>query len=137
MSEHKQVPYRDELIRRLQQEGAWQCMTESNRSRFENISEGQARGIMVLEDQWTIGEQDAVNTLGLFSLVKMIQSFRGALVELDGEDIGKLSKAGRLLAEFIIELSNKGVASRDVDEGLQKLSPFVIAALIASYELTP
>jgi len=136
MVENRHMPYRDELIRRLQQDGTWQCMSERSQSRFRSISEDQARGIMVLEDQWTLSEQDAVDILGLFALVQMIQSFKGGLVELDGENIGQLSKAGRLLAEFVIELSNRGVSSGDVDEGFNRLSPLVIAALIASYELT-
>ena len=67
----------------------------------------------------------------------MIQLFRGALVELDGEDTGKLAKAGRLLAEFFIELSDKGLTADELEQGLSRLSPFVIAALLASYKLTP
>jgi hypothetical protein len=63
---------------------------------------------MVLEDQWSFGEPDVVNWIGMVFVVRMIQSFKGGLVELDGENMGTLSRAGRLLAEFVIELSNQG-----------------------------
>jgi hypothetical protein len=128
--------YRRDLISRLQREGSWQFMTLQIQRRLQALSEDQARQIMVLEDQWTLGEPDAVNLIGLVSLVRMIQSFKGALVELDGEKMGRLAKAGRLLAEFLIELSDKGLSTDDVEEGLSQLSPFVIAALLTSYKLT-
>ena len=131
------MAYRDELIRRLKQDGSWQTMTAKDQARFRGVSEEQARQMMVLEDQWTLGETDAVNLIGLVSLVRMISSFKGALVELDGDHVGQLSKAGRLLAEFMIELSDRGLDGHDVDRGLIQLSPLVIAALVTSYKLTP
>jgi hypothetical protein len=133
---NRQMRYRDELIRRLQHEGSWQSMTVHNQSRFRQPSEDQARQIMVLEDQWTLCEPDAVNLIGLVSLVRMIQSFKAALVEVDGENMGQLAKPGMLLAEFVIELSNRGLNSQELEEGLSQMSPLVIASLITSYKLT-
>jgi hypothetical protein len=130
------MSYRDELIRRLEAQGAWGLMTAQIQGRFRELSEDQARQIMVLEDQWTFGEPDTVHLIGLISLVRMIQSFRGALVELQGDHGGRLTRAGRLLAEFLRELSDRGLTSDEVDEGLTQLGPFVIAALLSSYELT-
>jgi hypothetical protein len=111
-------------------------MTAQSQSRFANLSDQQARQMMVLEDQWNLGEHDAVNLVGLVSIIRMIQSFKGALVETDGENIGSLAKAGKLLAEFVIELSDKGLSADEVEKGLSDLSPFVIAALLTSYKLT-
>ena len=130
------MSYRDELIRRLEDEGSWGLMTAQVRGRFRELSEDHARKIMVLEDQWAFGEPYTVHLIGLASLVRMIQSFRGALVELQGDHVGRLSRAGRLLAEFLRELSNRGLTSDEVDEGLTQLGPFVIAALLTSHELT-
>jgi hypothetical protein len=128
--------YRDELVRRLKHDGSWAAMTAQSQSRFANLSDEQARHMMVLEDQWNLGETGAVNLVGLMSIVRLIQSFKGALVETDGENIGSLAKAGKLLAEFVIELSDKGMSAEEVEKGLSHLSPFVIAALLASYKMT-
>jgi len=111
-------------------------MSTQTHTTLQNLSEDQARQIMVLEDEWTFGDTNAVRLLGVVSMFRVIQSFKGALVELDGEDIGRLSKAGRLLAEFLIELSNRGLTTEEIEEGLNQLTPFVIAAILTSYKLT-
>jgi hypothetical protein len=111
-------------------------MTLQAQDRFQKLSDDQARHLMVLDDQWTLGEPGAVNFIGLASLIRMMRSFNGALVEHDGENVGGLAKAGRLLAEFVIELSSQGRTPDEVAEGLSQLSPLVIAALITSYKLT-
>ena len=111
-------------------------MNTHTQGRLQNLSEDQARQIMVLEDEWTFGDMNAVRLLGLMSMVRVIQSFKGSLVQLDGEDVGRLSKAGRLLAEFLVELSNQGLTAEDLEEGFNQLTPFVIAALLTSYKLT-
>ena len=128
--------YRDELIRRLQNEGSWQRMTKQVQRRLQNLSDDQARQIMVLEDHWVLGDPSAVKLSGLVAVVRMIQLFKGSLVKLDGDDMGSLAKPGRLLAEFLIELTKRGLAVDQIEAGLSQLNPFVIAALITSYELT-
>jgi hypothetical protein len=128
--------YGDELVRRLKEDGSWAAMSAQSQTRFANLSDDQARQMMVLEDQWNLGEPDAVNLVGLVSIVRMIRSFEGALVETDGKNVGSLAKAGKLLAEFFVELSDRGLSVDDVEKGLSDLSPFVIAALLTSYKLT-
>jgi hypothetical protein len=66
----------------------------------------------------------------------MIGAFRGSLVEFGGENVGRLSKAGRLLAEFFLELRERGISADEMDQELRKLGPLVIAALIAAYKGT-
>jgi hypothetical protein len=90
--------------------------------------------MMIMDDQWEMGDEEAVELFGLLSLTRMIMSFKGALVQCGGDDAGKLSRAGELLAEFFIELSEKGLSSDDVDEGLRSLSPLCIAALKTVYK---
>ena len=111
-------------------------MSSETQSRLQNLSDDQARQLMVLEDEWTFGDTNAVRLLGLVSMIRVIQSFKGSLVQLDGEDVGKLSKSGRLLAEFLIELSNQGLSAEELEEGFRQLTPFVIAALLTSHKLT-
>jgi hypothetical protein len=125
--------YREEVIRRLQQDGLWEQLTCEQQTRFQSLTEDRARQIMVADDQWDMGETDAIELFGLMSLVQAILLFKGTLVERKGENVGKLSKAGRLLAEFFLELRERGVSADQIDEDLRKLSPLVIAALIASY----
>jgi hypothetical protein len=129
--------YSDDLVARLRQDGMWDQLTVEQQDRFAGLSDEQARQILVMDDQWEMSEQGAVEVFGLMSLVRMIRSFRGALVELHGENAGKLSKAGRLLAEFFMELRQRGLSAEEIDEDLRKMTPLVIAALIAAYQGTP
>ncbi|MHC4398635.1 MAG: hypothetical protein ACYTG0_03050 [Planctomycetota bacterium] len=129
--------YRGDLIRRLQHDGLWAQLTGDQQGRFETLTDDQARQIMVMDDQWDMGDRKAIELFGLMSLVQVIISFQGALVEHGGENVGKLSKAGRLLAEFLTELRQKGLSAEDIDAGLQKLSPLVIAALTTVYKGSP
>lgn len=126
--------YRDDLIRRLQQDGLWDQLSGQQQTRFQSLTEDQARQMMVMDDQWTLGDEETVGVFGLMALVQMIPSFKGALVEHGGENIGKLSKAGRMLAEFFLEMQQEGLSTDDIDAELRKLSPLVIAALLAAYQ---
>lgn len=126
--------YREDLIERLQKNGLWNDLTAEQQKRFENLTDEQARRMMVVDDEWNMGSDEAVGVFGLMSLVQMIGLFNGALVERQGENAGKLSKAGRLLAEFFIEMREQGLAADDVDACLRNLSPLVIAALITVYK---
>jgi hypothetical protein len=90
--------------------------------------------MMVMDDQWDMSDEEAVEVFGIVSLVQLILLFKGALVERGRENVGKLSNAGTLLAEFFIELSQRGLSADDVDEGLRKLSPLCIAALKTVYK---
>lgn len=126
--------YSDDLVARLRQDGVWDQLTGEQQQRFEDLSDEQARQMLVMDDQWQMSEQPAIEAFGLMSLVQVIRLFRGALVQVRGETAGKLSKAGRLLAEFFLELREKGMAPEDVDEDLRQISPLVIAALIAAYK---
>lgn len=128
--------YREDLVQRLQQEGLWDRFTSHEQTRFQNLTDDQARQMMVMNDQWDLGEQQAVEWFGLVSLVQVIQSFRGALVERQGASVGKLSKAGKLLAEFFIAVEEEGLSADDVATGLQGLSPLGIAALTTVYQRT-
>jgi hypothetical protein len=118
----------------LQQEGAWDQLTAKQQKRFRNLTDDQARQMMVMDDLWDMADKKAVEVFGLLSLVQMIKSFNGALVEREREKMGKLSKAGRLLAEFFLELRAQGLSQDDVDAGLKTLSPLVVAALTAAYK---
>jgi hypothetical protein len=126
--------YRDDLIGRLEQAGLWDRIAIEEQRRFEHLTDDQARRLMVMEDQWNLGDRETVELLGLVSLAQMIVLFRGSLVETAGDDAGKLSKAGRLLGEFFVELTENGLSSDDVDAGLRKLSPLCIAALVTVYQ---
>ena len=128
--------YRDDLIRRLEQDGLWGQLTAEQQSRFRGLTDDQARQMMVMDDHWDLGEKKAVELFGLVSLVQMIMSFKGMLVEHRGENVGKLSRAGELLAEFFLELEEAGLSSDDVDDGLRRLSPLVVAALKTVYKRT-
>ena len=126
--------YRDDLLRRFRQDGLWDELSSGQQKRFQGLTEDQARQMMVLEDQWNMGEEEVVQLYGLVSLVQVITAFGGRLVEHHGEDIGRLSEAGSLLAEFILELRQQGTSADEIDAGLRKLSPLVIAALIAVHQ---
>jgi hypothetical protein len=125
--------YRDDLIDRLREEGIWDQLTAEQQRRFESLSDDQARKMMVMDDQWGLGDQQAIQALGTVSLVQALTAFRGVLVERQGEHLGQLSQAGKLLAQFFLELKRLGLSADDVQAGLQKLSPLVIAALATVY----
>ena len=125
--------YRDDMIQRLKQAGIWDQLTGEQRQRFEGLTDEQARQILVMDDQWEMGEERAIEIFGLLSLVRVIRLFKGALVETQGERIGKLSKAGQLLAEFFLELRQRGLSADEIDAGLEGLSQMAIAALITAH----
>lgn len=127
------MSYRDDLIRRFQQDGTWEQLTAEQQQRFQNLTDDQIRRMMVLEDQWNMSDEKAIGVFGQMSLVQAISAFGGALVEHRGESAGRLSKAGKLLAEFLLELREKGLSTDDVAAGLEKLSPLVVAALTTVY----
>ncbi len=128
--------YRDDLIERLKQEGQWDRVTGEQQRKLESLTHDEVRQLMIMQDEWDMGDKRTIELFGLVSVVQMIMSFKGALVEIQGERIGRLSRAGRLLAEFFEELRDRGLSSNDVDNGLGKLTPLVIAALTTVYERT-
>ena len=130
------MSYHDDLIHRLQQDGLWAQLTAEQQKRLQGLTDDQARQMMVMDDHWDLGEKKAVELFGLVSLVQMIMSFKGTLVEHQGDDIGRLSQAGELLAEFFLEVEKSGLSSDDVDDGLRRLSPLVVAALKTVYKRT-
>ena len=85
-----------------------------------------------MDDHWDMGDQQAIEVFGLMSLVRMIGVFNGALVQRAGEGMGKLSRAGRLLAEFFQVLRERGFSPEEIDQELQKMNSLVIAALLAA-----
>ena len=129
--------YRDDMVRRLREDGLWEQLTGRQQERFLSLTDDQARKIMVFDDHWDMGEMRTIEFFGLNSLVQMIASFKGALVQTDGEEIGRLSHAGKLLAQFFLELREKGLSPDDVNEGLAEMSPLVIAALLAAHQSAP
>ena len=126
--------YRDDMVARLRQDGLWDQLRGDQQKRFLSLTDDQARQILIMDDEWDMGEQRAIEMFGLMSLVQMIGAFNGALVQREGEQIGKLSKAGKLLAEFFLELRQQGLSPDEMDQHLQKLNPLVIAALLAASE---
>ena len=129
--------YRDDMIARLQQDGLWDQLRGDQQKRFLSLTDDQARQILVMDDQWDMGQQRAIEIFGLMSLVQMIGAFNGALVQREGGNIGRLSKAGRLLVEFFQEMRQQGLSPDEIDQHLQKLNPLVIAALLAAAEGLP
>ena len=85
--------YLDDLIRRLQQDGVWDQLTVEQQERFQKLTDDQARQMMVMDDQWDMGDEQAIEAFGLLSLVQMIGTFKGALVEHRGEKFGRLSRS--------------------------------------------
>jgi len=130
------MSYRDDLIRQIQQDGYWNQLSGEDQKRFEALSDDQARQMMVMGDHWDLGEPEAIGLFGVLSLVEMIMSFKGALVGPQGDSVGRLSPAGRSLAEFFLALDEKGLSSDDVDAGLKEMNPLVIAALKTVYKRT-
>lgn len=130
------MSYRDDLIQQLRQDGHWDQLTGEEQNRFQGLTDDQARQMMVMGDRWDLGETETVELFGLISLAEMIMSFKGALVEHQGDNAGSLSPAGELLAEFFLELEKNDLSPDDVDAGLQKLSSLVIAALKTVYKRT-
>lgn len=72
------MSYRDDLIRRLQQDGLWDQLTSEQQTRFCRVTDDQARQMMIMDDQWDMGDEEAVELFGLLSLTRMIMSFQGA-----------------------------------------------------------
>jgi hypothetical protein len=126
--------YREDLIQRLRRDGWWDQLSIEHQRRFQNLTDDQARQLMVVDDQWEMGDEEAVKMFGLMSLVQVFSLFKGVLVERRGEGFGKLSETGKLFAEFFLQLRQHGLSPDEIDEGLQKLNPMVIAALIAAYK---
>jgi len=72
--------------------------------------------------------------MAVLSLVQVATSFDGILVEHEGARKGQLSRAGRMLAEFLQEVQASGLSPDEVADGLRKLSPAAIATLITVYK---
>jgi hypothetical protein len=126
--------YADDLIARLRETGVWDQLTSDQQRRFRNLTDEQARQMMVMDDQWEMGEQKAIEAFGVLSLVQMIGAFQGALVERGPGKGGKLSPTGTLLAEFFRQLRERGVSVDQIAEELHQLSPLAIAAIIAAHQ---
>ena len=126
--------YREDLIQRLKNNGHWDQLTGEQQGEYESLSNEQARQLMVKIDQWDMGDEKTVQDLSFFSLARMVASFKGALFELGGPNKAELSQAGRLLAQFFLELREHGLSADEVDEGLRELSPLMISALITVYK---
>ena len=73
--------YRDDMVARLRQDGLWEQLRGDQQKRFLNLTDDQARQILIMDDQWDMGEQRAIEVFGLMSLVRMIGAFNGALVQ--------------------------------------------------------
>ena len=126
--------YCDELIARLQQDGLWDKLTTQQQKGYQTLSDDHARQVMVMTDQFEIGDPQAVQKMALVSFGELIGAFCGALVEHQGEEIGRLSKAGKLLAEFFEQLRLQELSSDDIDAGMQKLDTQVIASLMTLHK---
>ena len=129
--------YRDDMIRRLQEDGLWDHLTGRQQKRFSSLSDDQARQIMIFDDRWDMGDMRTIEFFGLNSLVQMIALFKGALVQTDGEAAGRLSETGKLLAQFLLALRESGLSPDEIKEGLADLSPLVMAALLAAHQSKP
>jgi hypothetical protein len=128
------VSYRDELIRRLQQTGTWDQLTEQGQKDIEDLTDDECRRVMATADEWDMGIEQDIEPMTVLLLVQLATSFEGILVEHEGGRKGHLSKAGRMLAEFFQEVQASGLSSEEVTDGLRKLSPAAIETLITVYK---
>jgi hypothetical protein len=100
--------YKDDFIQRLKDDKLWQAMTEEEKKQYESMSDAKAGEIMASFDSlaW---DEETQKQLGYAAAMQFITAFKGALVQKEGDNIGKLSKAGILFAKFLIELEKQGI----------------------------
>lgn len=111
--------YRDELIRRLQETGTWDQWTGPRQESVQRLTDDECRFLMATADEWDMGIEPVVEPMTVLSLIQLTTSFEGVLVEHEGTKKGQLSKAGRMLAEFLHEVHACGLSSDEVAEGLR------------------
>jgi hypothetical protein len=80
-----------------------------------------------------MGEPKAQASICKASLVCLISSFKMKLVEMDNTGEATLSKAGTLLAKFIVELQQKGLDINEIAHGFESLHSLATASLIVIY----
>jgi len=128
------MSYRDELIRRLRQTSTWDQLTEQGQKDIENLTDEECQRVMATADEWDMGIEQTIEPMTVLLLIQLSTAFEGILVEHDGPKKGQLSKAGRMLAGFLQEVQASGLSADEVADGLRKLSPPAIAALITVYK---
>ena len=83
-------------------------------------------------DWWEMGDPETSQQVGELMLKEALKAllsvFGGRLLELEGENTGKLSKAGMLLAGFVAELEEHGIDWATISDHFPKLNntPFII-----------
>lgn len=128
------MSYRNELIRRLQQTKTWDQLTHESQVDIQNLTDDECRSVMATADEWDMGIEQVIEPMTVLLLVQLTTSFGGVLVENEGDQKGRLSKAGRTLVEFFQQVQAAGLSADEVSEGLRKLSAAAIATLITVYK---
>ena len=109
------------------------------RREYEQFSDEQAGRIMGNWDWWLMGDPEINEQIGMAATIDickvLLNVFQGQLLQLDGENVGRLSKAGMLLAELIAELEERGLNIDTVAEDFPKLNnPMLIVGLRLAYK---
>ncbi|RIK72814.1 MAG: hypothetical protein DCC68_25870 [Planctomycetota bacterium] len=113
--------YRDELIRRLKAEGAWEQLRENDRIWIESISDDVAREYMAFQDQIEIRDPAAVGTV-MHRVTRILHElFRHSVFETNDEGVIELSSIGGTLAAVIAELQAVGVSEDEIGEAFATL----------------
>ncbi len=131
--------YREDFINRLRDEGLWDHLSGEQRREYEQFSDEQAGRIMGNWDWWLMGDPEINEQIGMAATIDICKAllnvFQGQLLQLDGENVGRLSKAGMLLAELIAELEERGLNIDTVAEDFPKLNnPMLIVGLRLAYK---
>ncbi len=132
--------YRDDLIQRLKDEGLWDAMTDEQRQVYERINDERAGRLMSTLDWLAIGDSETTRKVGVGLLNEafgvLLGTFQGALLELDGERAGTLSRAGILLSEFVAELMDRGLDEGTIATEFPKLDNIALLIVLRAYHKT-
>ena len=117
--------YRDDLIQRMKDDGLWDHLSDEQRREWAQLSDEQAGKMMADMDSLAY-DPDTQEKIGKILIKEVLEAFLsvfgGRLLELQGEHIGKLSRAGMLLAEFIDELEKQGIPWAAISDDFPKLN---------------
>jgi hypothetical protein len=112
----------------------WDQLTKQGQQDVEKLTDDECRRVMAAADEWDMGIERVIEPMAVLLLVQLATSFEGILVEHEGDRKGRLSRAGRMLAELFQEVQAAGLSADEVAEGLRRLSPPAIETLITVYK---
>jgi hypothetical protein len=130
------VGYRDDLIVRLKDSGLWGKLSGEHQLAIQEFTDDQACRVMVKVDAFDMNDQRVIDELARASLERLVRVFEGSLIE-PFDDRPQLTMAGELLAQFVLELRERGLSATAIDSGLKQLDAMVIAGLITIYRGPP